>query len=190
MLFDKQKTYMFYTHPCTILLSAVFILLLTGCGRVDHDNAFTKKITIADDDGATYAEKDKTGSKGSDGSERSDRSDSWEINDTEYIGRYDAVGLYLNDHYVRDEMFDGWYLELEDDGTGYMYFGEDDQGDISGWRMDGDSLTLKAGVLVFEGKSTIKDGILLLDFENDMIVAFCSPEVDRTSLGIISADEY
>lgn len=175
-----------------IIFTAALIIFLTGCENVDRDNSFTKRITFTDNVEAKESEKDKIQKKGSkesglSGPEKTEPDDIKEIN---YTGRYDAVGIYLNDYYVKDEMIDGWYLELNEDKAGYMFFGEDNQGDISEWLMDGDKLILKAGVSVFEGNSTIKDGILLLDFENDMIIAFCSSEKDLTRLNVISADEY
>ena len=163
------------------LLLIIMILLLAGlilsCGKGRSDNDAGSGNTRTD---ASFLRK---GSEADDG-------DPDEDPDKDYSGKYEAVGLYINDCYVEDEMFDGWYLKLDDDGTGFMYFGEDNQGDISDWSMDGDSLTLKAGVSVFSGQSSIKNGILLLDFDNDTLIAFADPDVDRSSLNIVTLDEY
>lgn len=175
-----------------LFLITVCIVGISGCERVSRDNSFTQKISIANEPEETVTEEKGEGSQDSEAStESDDQGEASEDTDRkQYQGRYDAVGLYLNDYYVQDEMSDGWYLVLNDDGTGYMYFGEDNQGEISDWTMNGESLMLKAGVSVFEGKSSIKNGILLLDFDNDMIIAFCTSEVDPTSLNIVSAEEY
>ena len=165
-----------------VLISVLVTVFLTACGRKSDKN-FRNSIKVNDSKAENAGDETDDASFGR-------KKEGGELENQKFEGRYDILGLYLDDNYVKDEMFAGWYLELDEDGEGYMYFGENNQGDISEWSMNGDNLILKAGVSVFEGKSTIKDGVLLLDFDNDMVVAFASESADRSKIKILSADEY
>ena len=76
---------------------------------------------------------------------------------------------------------DPWYVTLRDDKTGYLYLGDDNQGEISSWSGSGEDFTMKAGISVFEGDSYLKDGILRLDFDG-YVVVFLSKDADREVL--------
>ena len=165
-----------------VLISVLATAFITGCGK-KSDKDFTNTIKV-------NSSKDRTAGNEADDASFGRKKEGGELENQKFEGRYDILGLYLDDNYVKDEMFAGWYLELDEDGEGYMYFGENNQGDISEWSMNGDNLVLKSGVSVFEGKSTIKDGVLLLDFDNDMVVAFASESADRSKIKVLSSDEY
>ncbi|MCR5775707.1 MAG: protein kinase [Lachnospiraceae bacterium] len=105
--------------------------------------------------------------------------------ETYYPGAYYALGFYNDGKYTQYDEISSWYVDLYEDGSGYLYLGEENQGKISKWSMDGDMLTLKAGASVFEGYSTIFDGVLYLDFD-DFIIAFTAEDRDNSDLDIVS----
>ena len=79
-------------------------------------------------------------------------------------------------------------IELAKDGTGRLYFGDDNQGPISSWSEENGSFSMKAGVSDFTG--TLRDGILYLDFGDDLVMCFAKKEADKSGLTILTAEEY
>ena len=105
-------------------------------------------------------------------------------------GVYYMLGIFKNEKvYVIDESYEDWYVDLDDDGTGYIYFGEDIEGDIDHWEIEGNKLTIEAGDSTFEGVSCIIQGVMYLDFEN-FIMAFACDEVDRDDYKQVTVPEY
>ena len=84
---------------------------------------------------------------------------------TGYTGEMQPV----KDHYVAAE-YDSYYVKLNADGTGYLFLGENNQGPIDNWIIDGNLLSFQAGVSAFDG--TILDGIMTLDFGEGLFLIF------------------
>ena len=84
---------------------------------------------------------------------------------------------------------DSWYVTLKDDGSGYIYFGDDNEGDITEWKGEGDDFTLEAGVSKFEGNSYRKGDVLRLDFD-DFTLVFLANGVTGEDIDAISAEEF
>ena len=74
-----------------------------------------------------------------------------------------------------------WYVTLKDDGSGYLYWGDDNKGDIEYWKGSGDDFTMKAGVSDFDDGCSLKDGILKLDVSGIGIV-FITKDVNKKNL--------
>ena len=102
-------------------------------------------------------------------------------------GTYNALGLKMDDAIVETDSLKGNYLEFREDGTGYLYFGDDNQGDISSWSNDG-SFSMKAGVSEFTG--TMKNGILELNLGDDYVITFAKDDADTSALKVMTLDEY
>lgn len=184
----KMKNH-FKVNYVSVFIIAVLLVVLSGCG-LDSDKM--KDHFEAGRAGESYEEymENKNKQETEEAEEKTVKEESVkdetkdEVKETDYTGVYEGFALYENGSYSRKDIqdtFDGWYVKLEDNGKGFLYFGDDNQGDLTSWSMDGDKLTIKAGVSEFAGRSTIKDGIMLLDFD-DYVIAFLSPEVDKASL--------
>ena len=108
-----------------------------------------------------------------------------------YIGRmYDLGGAINNipDQFVAVPKMEGETVTLKPDGTGYLYWGDNNQGPIDWWKMDGDALKFQAGVAVIEGK--IVDGLMTLTIEDGFAACFASPGADSSGLKPITLDEF
>ncbi len=104
---------------------------------------------------------------------------------------YKYFGLYKDGTYIKYSSpdMDSHYVTLADDGSGYLYLGEDNKGEINGWTGDGDDFVLKAGVSVFDGNSYRKDGVLRLDFE-DFTLVFLADGTTGEDINAVSAEEF
>lgn len=111
-----------------------------------------------------------------------------EVQDNSGAGKYNALGVRLDDYIVKTDSVEGNYLDLAEDGSGYLYFGDDNQGDITSWDAGGKTFTMKAGVSEFTG--TLENGILDLSFGDDLIITFAKEGSDTSSLKIMTLDEY
>ena len=106
-------------------------------------------------------------------------------------GTYTFYAVLLDDYYVDLEDFDGRTTTLDANGGGSLDWGDDNQGEITNWTIDGENVSIKAGVS--DIKATIKDGILTIDFSSESIpmsVIFVKDGADTSSMPVISSDEY
>ncbi|MBQ1440129.1 MAG: hypothetical protein IIZ10_10595 [Solobacterium sp.] len=103
-------------------------------------------------------------------------------------GKYNALGLIMGQYVVEVDSMKGNYLELKDDGSGYLYFGADNQGDISSWEETNGAFTMKAGVSEFTGE--LKDGILDLELGDEFVVKFAKDGIDTSAFKIVTMEEY
>ena len=104
---------------------------------------------------------------------------------------YKYFGVYADNLYVEtpNQKMDSWYVTLKDDGSGYIYFGDDNEGDITEWKGEGDDFTLEAGVSKFDGNSYRKGDVLRLDFD-DFTLVFLANGVTGEDIDAISAEEF
>jgi len=103
-------------------------------------------------------------------------------------GKYTAQGLVRDDYVITTDSLEGYYLELEEGGSGYLYFGEDNKGPITSWEENSGTFTMKAGVSDFKG--TLKDGLLSLDLGDNLVICFAAEGTDTSGLNRITAEEY
>jgi len=103
-------------------------------------------------------------------------------------GTYRILGMHMDDAIVMSDSMKGHYLELKSDGTGTLYFGEDNNGPISSWSAENGKFSMQAGVSDFSG--TIQNGILDLDLGDNMVLAFAKDGADTSSLNIMSLEAY
>ncbi len=102
-------------------------------------------------------------------------------------GTYKALGVRLNNYIVESDSTKGYTIELAEDGTGTLNFGDDNKGPITSWDNSG-TFTMKAGVSDFTG--TLKNGILNLDLGDNLVICFAQDQADVSKLDVISMDEY
>ena len=86
------------------------------------------------------------------------------------------------------EDMEDWYVELKNDGTGYLYWGDDNQGPIDEWKLDGEKLTFKAGVADIEG--SIKDGLMLVTVDDGYDMYFATVGTKLPKVELITMDDY
>ena len=153
----------FLKHVLVRGLPALLVLTAAGCGGKSSSGKEDKPADTAAEPAA--AEKEDSAA-----------------------GTYKICGVNMDDSIVTLDTLDGYYLELKDGGSGYLYFGEDNKGDISSWALDGDKFTMKAGVSDFTG--TMRKGILELDLGNDNVLTFARDDADTSALDILTMDEY
>ncbi len=142
----------------------------------------------ADYNGARYAAQEaETGSN-----ETDDAGEEPYLGQSDYVPRddgvrYYGVGVMGNGVCVTDEAVQTWWLELYDDGTGFLYNGEDSHGVVSSWEEEGDAFKMTAGIANIEG--TDQQGILTLDFDGYYIV-YALEDADLSALTMMTLEEY
>ena len=94
----------------------------------------------------------------------------------------------IDDQYVKYPQMEGNTVTLKEDGTGELYWGENNNGPIDWWKMDGDKLQLKAGVSEMEG--TIRKGIMTLVMEEGNAICFAAPGAKTNEISPITLDEF
>ena len=85
----------------------------------------------------------------------------------QYATGYTGEVQPVKDHYVAAD-YDSYSVRLNADGTGYLFLGDNNQGPIDSWSLDGSLLKFQAGVSVFDG--TVIDGIMTLDFGDGLFL--------------------
>ena len=106
-------------------------------------------------------------------------------------GIFAEYGVKANDVgvcYVAPEDMADYAITLAEDGTGYLYWGEDNQGPIDRWTLDGDALQFQAGVAALDG--TLKDGYMTVQLDEDAFFCFAAPGAAVPEVEIISMDDY
>ncbi len=103
------------------------------------------------------------------------------------IGLYTYIGYSVNGRYIHDETQATWSVNLRKDGKGYLFWGEDNQGETT-WSMSDGKLVINAGISVIEG--VIEDGVMQLDMGDGIIIGWAGPNTDLSKLDIISAEEF
>lgn len=101
---------------------------------------------------------------------------------------YDGEAQDIPDQYVDMPERAGETVTLEADGTGYLYWGEDNQGPIDWWTVDGSALQFQAGAAVIEG--TIIDGIMTVELDDGFWALFALPGADTSGIAPVSIDDY
>ena len=99
-----------------------------------------------------------------------------------------GAGNDIPDQYVDMPDMAGETVTLEADGTGYLYWGDNNQGPIDWWKMDGDALQFQAGAAVIDG--TIVDGLMTLTIDDGFAVCFAAPGADTAGVEPISLEEF
>ena len=100
----------------------------------------------------------------------------------------DGEAQDIPDQYVDMPEMAGETVTLEADGTGYLYWGEDNQGPIDWWTVDGSALEFQAGAAVIEG--TIIDGIMTVELDDGFWALFALPGADTSGIAPVSIDDY
>ena len=106
-------------------------------------------------------------------------------------GTYNFYAVILDGYYVNVPEFEGRTTVLKADGGGSLDWGDDNQGPISEWTIDGEKVVIKAGVSVMN--AALKDGILIVELDNDtmpMSLVFTKDGADTSSIPRISTEEY
>ncbi|MCR5576009.1 MAG: serine/threonine protein kinase [Oscillospiraceae bacterium] len=86
------------------------------------------------------------------------------------------------------EDMEGWYVELKDDGTGYLYWGENNQGKIDEWELNVETLAFKAGVSDVVG--SIKDGLMRIEIAEGYDIYFAAEGAKLLEVELISMEDY
>lgn len=94
----------------------------------------------------------------------------------------------LEPQFVAPEQMTGWTVTLQEDGAGSLYWGENNQGPISKWSVQGDVISLSAGVSNMTG--TLRDGLLTLDMGEGLTVLFAGPKADTSTIHPLTTEEY
>ena len=105
---------------------------------------------------------------------------------TDMAGHYILYGYYNQGDYIYNDIITG-YIDLEKDGTGYLDWGEDNRGPITGWTADGEKLSFQAGVAAISG--TVKDGVMILDMD-DFSLWLAREDVDVEALDPVASEDY
>ena len=108
-----------------------------------------------------------------------------------YMDKMFGLGGAVNDipdQYVSMPEMEGQTVTLKPDGTGYLYWGEKNQGPIDWWKMEGIAISFQAGVSIIEG--TIDRGLMTLVLDDGFAVCFAVPDAKITGIEPISADAF
>lgn len=99
-----------------------------------------------------------------------------------------VAGSDVPDQYVSMPDMAGQTVTLEPDGTGYLYWGEDNQGPIDWWTLEDGALQFQAGVAVIDG--AIADGLMTLTIDEGFAVCFAAPNADTSGVEPITLGEF
>lgn len=153
-------------------IAAVILLLTVLCtGCAGGQNAETSAAAVAD----TSAEAAETG----------------EADLSQFAGDYYFYSTYLSDQYVIIEDLEGTCTRLNEDGTGYLEWGEGNSGPISEWSVANNNIKIKAGESTING--VIGYGILLLyigDPGSELLEYYVTEDADTTDMPRITAEEW
>ena len=105
---------------------------------------------------------------------------------TRYAGIYEAYSVYTQGRYVRWEQMEGDSVELRDDGTGWLNWGEGNSGPISEWSTKGDGIVIMAGVSVMDARCDGK--VLYIDLGDGMELCFTTPDADTSAMPIVDKE--
>ena len=94
----------------------------------------------------------------------------------------------LEPQYVAPEQMTGWTVTLQADGTGSLYWGENNLGPVSKWSITGDKISLSAGVSNMTG--TLRDDLLTLGMGEGLTVLFAGPKADTSAIHPLTNEEY
>ena len=94
----------------------------------------------------------------------------------------------VRDRYVEYGGQAGSKVTLYADGTGYLYLGEENQGPIDSWTLDGETIEIHAGISVFDG--TLADGLMTLGIDDGFSIVFAAPGTDVSALKPISIEAF
>jgi len=104
------------------------------------------------------------------------------------FSEYEVHARDVEKCYVVPDLMTDYYITLDEDGTGYLFWGEDNQGPIDWWKMDGDSLEFQAGEAVTDG--SIVDGYMSLEVDEDFDLYFALPDAVTPDVPLMTMDEY
>ena len=108
----------------------------------------------------------------------------------EHAGVYTFFAIGIGGNYVDLEDMRGRTVTLNGDGTGALDWGDDNQGPISEWTLDGDKAVIKAGISTMD--ATLKDGILTVELGVDDEIweaVFVTEKADTSGYTVLSEDE-
>ena len=108
----------------------------------------------------------------------------------ENAGVYTFYAFGINGSYVALEDMKGRTVTLNGDGTGALDWGEDNNGPITEWTLDGEKVVIKAGISTMD--ATLKDGILTVDISTNgenWEVVFVTEKADTSGYTLLSEDE-
>ena len=108
----------------------------------------------------------------------------------EHAGVYTFFAIGIGGNYVDLEDMRGRTVTLNGDGTGALDWGDDNQGPISEWTLDGDKAVIKAGISTMN--ATLKDGILTIeigDNSDKWLGVFVTEQADTGGYTLLSEDE-
>lgn len=106
----------------------------------------------------------------------------------QYADTYSAVGLYYYRQYMEDDVLSAWTTTLNADGSGELYWGEDNQGPISEWSVQDGKVMIKAGVSEIDG--IIDGGLMLLDMADECVLVCVRPGTDTEKIDGQVLEEY
>lgn len=86
------------------------------------------------------------------------------------------------------EDMEDWYIELNEDGTGYLYWSDDNQGKIDGWELSGETLAFKAGVSDFD--CTLKDGVMCVRIDDGYDMLFAAEGAKLPAVELITMEDF
>ncbi|WP_139355607.1 hypothetical protein [Oribacterium sp. C9] len=121
----------------------------------------------------------KSGSKTSKGSKAKDDHSEVDGEEKFWFYGYNIGGKYYPEDENKDML--KWYVTLKDDGNGYLYWGDDNKGDIEYWKGSGDDFSMQAGISDFTDGCSLKDGILKLDIDG-IVIVFITDDVNKKKL--------
>ena len=107
-----------------------------------------------------------------------------------HAGVYTFFAIGIGGNYVDLEDMRGRTVTLNGDGTGALDWGDDNQGSISEWTLDGDKAVIKAGISTMD--ATLKDGILTVELGVDDEIweaVFVTEKADTSGYTVLSEDE-
>ncbi len=181
----------FKTSMTALLLAVLLALVLCACGKTKPAEEAAPTAPAAET--AESAEKP----------EETDAS----AFDAALAGDYVFYCVYLTPEYVSKTAADGrtpaadarpayvdypqaagQMVQLSDDGTGYLKWGEGNEGPIDAWKSEGETFSFTAGVSEMSG--TIKNGLMSVALDDGFELCFLLQGAEDPKLELISMADY
>lgn len=103
-----------------------------------------------------------------------------------YAGLYTCLGYYADKQFIVVDELKNWSVTLDKDGTGRLYWGEDNNGPISHWTVEDNTLTIEAGISVIKG--AVSEGVMLLNMGDGVVLGWASSQADFSKLHFTTMD--
>ena len=102
---------------------------------------------------------------------------------------YGVHAAIEDEQHVANESMVENYVTLNEDGTGYLYWGEDNQGSLE-WSPAEEAGFIRISAGVSEMEAVLQDGLLSIAIDEGFTLCFASANADTSDIEVLSMEAY